>query len=240
MRRFLSSTMLILMMIAVPLALPAYAIAEDSAAQVATRSDPATLEVAGRASVIVQPDMALLAFTVETNGRQAQEAVAGNAQKTEKLMAALRKIMNDEDRLQTASFNLQAVYEKDDRLRPSGYRVSNRVSLETIQMGKIGQFIDQAAQAGAGMISSLQFRSSHEGEYRTQAAVLAVGQARLEAQKLAQAAGVRVTRVKQIRYSPQGLPGIFYEKAALAASRTPIEIGDLTIEAEVTMVFEIE
>ena len=239
MRRFLSNTMLILMLAAL-VALPAYANPEDPAAQTVARPDPATLEVAGRASVMVQPNMALLAFTVETNAREAQEAVTGNAQKAEKLMAALRKIMHDEDRLQTASFNLQAVYEKDNRLHPSGYRVSNRVSIETTQMEKIGQFIDQAAEAGAGMISSLQFRSSHEGEYRTQAAVLAVGQARLEAQKLAQAAGVRVIRVKQIRYAPQGLPGIFYEKAALAASRTPIEIGDLTIEAEVTMVFEIE
>ena len=239
MRRFLSNTMLILMLAAL-VAMPAPANAEEPAAPPVSQPDPATLEVAGRASVMVQPDMAMLAFTVETNARQAQEAVVGNAQKTEKLMAALREIMNDEDRLQTASFNLQAVYEKDDRLRPSDYRVSNRVSLETTQMDKIGRFIDQAAEAGAGMISSLQFRSSHEAEYRTQAAVLAVGQARLEAQKLAQAAGVRVVRVKQIRYAPQGLPGIFYEKAALAASRTPIEIGDLTIEAEVTMVFEIE
>jgi uncharacterized protein YggE len=231
------------MMVLMPatlLALPAYAIDETPAAPVGIGPAPATLEVAGRASVVVQPDMALLAFTVETNARQAQDALAGNAQKTEMLIAALRKTMGDEDRLQTASFNLQPVYEKDDRLRPSGYRVSNRVSLETIQMGKIGQFIDQAAGAGAGMISSLQFRSSREAEYRTEAAVLAVGQARVEAQKLAQAAGVRITRVSQIRYTPQGLPGIFYEKAALAARRTPIEIGDLTIDAEVSMVFEIE
>lgn len=239
MRRFLLNTMMILM-IAAQLALPAYAVEEAPAAQADAKTDPSTLEVAGRASVLTQPDMALITFTVETNARQAQEAVADNAQKAEALMAALRKIMGDEDRLQTASFTLQPVYEKNDRLQPSGYQVSNRVSLETIQLGKIGQFIDQAAGAGAGLINSLQFRSSREDQYRTEAAVLAVGQARVEAQKLAQAAGVRIIRVKQIRYTPQNLPGIFYEKATLAASRTPIEIGDLTIDAEVSMVFEIE
>jgi uncharacterized protein YggE len=231
---------MITMMLTVQLVLPAYAIEEAPAAQADTQPAPSTIEVAGRASVLTQPDMALITFTVETSARQAQEAVAENAQKAEALMAALRKIMGDEDRLQTANFNLQPVYEKNDRLRPSGYRVSNRVSLETIQLGKIGQFIDQAAGAGAGMINSLRFRSSREAQYRTEAAVLAVSQARVDAQKLAQAAGVRITRVKQIRYIPQGLPGIFYEKATLAASRTPIEIGDLTIDAEVSMVFEIE
>jgi len=239
MRRFLLSTIVILML-AVQLVVPACAIGEDSTIEVSAKPAPATLEVAGRASLVVQPDMALLAFTVETNARQAQDAVAGNAQKTETLITALRKIMVDEDRLQTANFNLQPVYEKGDHLRPTGYRVSNRVSLETTQMEKIGQFIDQAAGAGAGLINSLQFRSSREAEHRTEAAVLAVGQARIEGQKLAQAAGVRITRIKQIRYTPQGMPGIFYEKATLAASRTPIEIGDLTIEAEVTIVFEIE
>jgi len=227
-------------MLAIQLALAGYAMAEETAAQGTVKPVPATLEVAGRASVAVQPDTVLLAFTVETNARQAEEAVAANAQKTEALIAGLRKIMSEEDNLQTASFSLQPVYEKDARLRPSGYRVSNQVSLETFQMGKIGQFSDQAAAAGADTISSLQFRSSREEAHRAEAAVQAVGQARVEGQKLAQAAGVRIVRVLQIRYTPQGLPGIFYEKAALAASRTPIEIGDLTINAEVVMVFEIE
>lgn len=230
----------IVLMLAMPAVLTGYAMAEETALHESPRAVPATLEVAGRASVVVQPDTALLAFTVETNARQAEEAVAANAQKTESLIADLRKIMSDEDNLQTANFSLQPVYEKDARLRPSGYRVSNRVSLETFQTGKIGQFIDQAAASGAGTISSLQFRSSREASHRAEAAVLAVGQARVEGQKLAQAAGVRIVRVLQIRYTPQGLPGIFYEKAALAASRTPIEIGDLTIDAEVVMVFEID
>jgi uncharacterized protein YggE len=227
------------LMLALSLALPAYA-SDDAVPTIASQTPRASLEVSGRASVSVQPDTALIAFDVDTNARQAEDAVAQNAQKMEALIAALHTIMGDDDRLQSANFTLQPVFEKDDHLRPSGYRVSNRVSLETIQMGKIGQFIDQAAASGAGKISSLQFRSSHEADHRSEAAVQAVGQARLDAQKLAQAAGVRIVRVMQIRYAPQGVPGVFYEKAALAMSRTPIEIGDLTIEAEVTMVFEIE
>ena len=199
----------------------------------------ATIEVIGRAAILVKPDAALIAFTVETNARQASEAVSGNAQQTEKLLDALRKIMGPEDKLQTTSFNLQPVFEKDDRLRPSGYRVGNRVTIDTIQMEKIGDFIDAAAASGAGKISNLQFRTTREAEYRSEAALLAVGQARANAQKLAHAAVVALGRVLRIRYTPHQAPGVFYEKAALAMSRTPIEIGDLTIEAEVSMVFEI-
>lgn len=200
----------------------------------------ATLEVIGHAAILAKPDVALIAFTVETIARQASEAVSGNAQKTETLLNALRKTMVSEDKLQTTNFNLQPVYDKDDRLRPSGYRVGNRVTIETVQMEKIGDFIDAAAASGAGKISNLQFRTTREENHRSEAAALAVGQARINAQKLAQAAGVVIGRVLRIRYAPQGGPGVFYEKATLAMSRTPIEIGDLSIEAEVTMVFEIE
>lgn len=239
MPRFLHHHLLV-PVLALLLTMHANAFAEYPAVSPVGQTVRATLEVAGQASVSVAPDMALIAFTVESNARKAEDAVAENADKTESLLASLRKIMGDEDKLQTANFSLQPVYEKDDRLRPSGYRVINRVSLETLQLGNIGQFIDQAAASGTGKISSLQFRSSHEADHRAAAAAMAVGQARIHAQKLAQAAGVRIVRIVQMRYAPQGLPGVFYEKAALAASRTPIEIGELTIEAEVTMVFEIE
>lgn len=208
-------------------------------------SDPvppttATIEVIGQAAVSVTPDLALIAFAVETNARQASEAVSGNAQQTETLLEALRKIMGPEDKLQTTRFNLQPVYAKDDRLRPSGYRVGNRVTLETVQMGKIGAFIDAATASGAGRINSLQFRTAREAEHRSEAAALAVVQARVDAQTLANAAVVALGRVLQIRYTPLGVPGVYHEKAAVAMSRTPIEIGDLSIEAQVTMVFEIQ
>jgi uncharacterized protein YggE len=202
-------------------------------------ADRATLEIVGRAAVAVVPDIALVAFTVESNDRQAAKALADNARQTETLLKALRDLMGGEDHLQTASINLQPVYDKDNRLRPSGYRVSNRVNLETRQLDRLGAFIDAAAASGAGQIGSLQFRASREAEHRSEAAVLAVGQARADADRLAQAAGARLGRVLQVRYAPQGPPGVFLEKATLAMGRTPVEIGDLTIEAEVVIVFEL-
>lgn len=210
-----------------------------AAQEMAPEPSLATLEVIGRAGVVVQPDMASIAFSVESSDRQAAKAVADNARRAEALLEALRSLMNDDDTLQTASLNLQPVYDKDDRLRPSGYRASNRVTLETRQLDRIGAFIDAAAASGAGQISSLQFRSSREADHRTEAAVLAVDRARDNASRLAQAAGVSLGRVLKMRYAPQGPPGIFLEKATLAMGRTPVEIGDLIVEAEVLMIFEI-
>jgi uncharacterized protein YggE len=210
-----------------------------SAQDLTPESSTATLEVVGRAGVAVQPDLAQIAFSVETSDRQAAKAMADNARRTETLLKALRDLMTDGDQLQTASVNLQPIFGKDDRLQPTGYRASNRVALETRQLERIGAFIDAAAASGAGQINSLAFRSSREAEHRVEAAVLAVGQARSDAERLARAAGAALGRVLRMRYAPQGPPGVFYEKATLAVGRTPVEIGDLTIEAEVLMVFEL-
>lgn len=136
-------TNLVILVTAFLVMLPGMARAEDPVPQTI-----ATIEVIGRAAISVKPDVALIAFTVETNARQASEAVSGNAQKTQTLLDALRKIMGPEDKLQSTSFNLQPVFAKDDRLRPSGYRVGNRVTVETILLEKIGDFIDAAAASG--------------------------------------------------------------------------------------------
>lgn len=229
-----SRTTLLMIVTAFLVLFPWMAHADDAAPQTT-----ATLEVIGRAAIQVSPDLARIAFTVETSARQASEAVSSNAQKTETLLTALRRIMGPEDKLQTTRFNLQPVYDKDDRLRPSGYQVGNRVTVDTMQMDKIGDLIDAAAASNAGQISNLQFHTTREAAHRLEAAVLAVEQARTEAEKLARAAVVVLGPVLRIRYAPQNAPGVFFEKTTMAMSRTPIEVGDLTIEAEVSMVFEI-
>lgn len=229
-----SRTTLLMIVTAFLVLFPWMAHADDAAPQTT-----ATLEVIGRAAIQVSPDLARIAFTVETSAPQASEAVSSNARKTETLLTALRRIMGPEDKLQTTRFNLQPVYDKDDRLRPSGYQVGNRVTVDTMQMDKIGDLIDAAAASNAGQISNLQFHTTREAAHRLEAAVLAVEQARTEAEKLARAAVVVLGPVLRIRYAPQNAPGVFFEKTTMAMSRTPIEVGDLTIEAEVSMVFEI-
>ena len=184
--------------------------------------------------------MAIVSFAVETNAREAARATAENARQSEALLNVLRPIMGTKDNLQTTGYNLQPVYDKNDRSRLSGYRASNRVTLKTVQMEKIGDFIDQGAASGAARINGLQFSTSRLSEHQTQAAERAVGKARSNAEKLARAAGVALKRVVRMRYAPTAPPGVFRARAALTMGPTPIEVGDLTIAAEVTMVFEIE
>lgn len=207
----------------------------------AAEQTPSELEVVGSGVVYADPDIAVLAFAVESNRRSAADAVAENAKKADALLKALKDLMEEQDKIQTSGYSVSPVYDRDNRLRPSGYRVSNQVVVETRQIDKVGAFIDAAANAEAGSMGSLQFRSSQEADHLRQAAIQAVNQARETAEALAQTAGVTIQGIRQIRYIPQGQPvARFMAEAAMARAQTPIEPGELTVQAEVTMVFAIE
>ena len=201
-----------------------------------------TLEVVGHAKIMAKPNTAVLSFATETHAKNAQEAVEINAEQTQKLLKTLRKILAKEDRVKTSGYSVFPVYDQDNRNRVSGYRVTNSLVVETKNLEGLGALIDQAAQAGAVRMGGLTFSHDGEEELRTEAAVEAVGQAVRTAEKLAKAADLTIKRILKVSYSPRGVMAPLSEARALQASggRTPIEIGEIPIEASVTVVFEID
>lgn len=201
---------------------------------------PPRLEVMGRGAVAAEPDTAVITFAVETNRPRASDAMAENAANADKLLKALKALMGEKDKIQTAGYNVYPVYDRGDRLRPAGYRVSNSVVLETRAIDRVGRLIDAAAGAGVGSVRGLQFKSSRESEIGKEAAVIAVKEARETAEMLARAAGVSIKGVREIRYTPRHAAPVFKAEAAMARASTPVEPGEISIEAEVTVVFDIE
>lgn len=229
MRYLFSMWIIVVSMFLTPPALPA-----------AEPNSVATLEVTGHGAVAERPDEAVLTFTVETSATDADEAIRQNAAKAEKLIAKLKQKMASQDRLTTTRFQLHPVYEKNQRISPSSFRVSNTVKLETVQVDNLGLLIDTAADAGSNRIGQLRFRHSRSEALARQAAVLAVQQARRIAEDLARAAGVTITRVQRISYGSHPSPGPMRAEMAMARSATPIEVGALSIERQVLVVFAIE
>ena len=198
---------------------------------------PSTIEVMGKATIMVMPNMATISFAVETSANTAKQAAGENAEKTDRLLNALREITAQEVTIKTSGFNLTPIYEKDHRLRPRGYRARNSVLLETKSIDKLGTFIDEASRVGVSRIGSLTFSTDRDEELRKEAAVKAVQQAKKIAEDLAKAAGLTIKKIIKISYSPHG-PVSPYRMEAMAAARTPIEVGEMSIEESVHVVFE--
>lgn len=200
-----------------------------------------TLEISTRATVQAMPNMVTLSFAVETDGPTAKDAVSANAERTENVLAALKKVADKEGKIKTSGFSLSPVYEKGDPSKPGGFRVRNTIILESKALARVGAFIDEAAEAGASRISNLTFTSDQEEELRREAAIEALKQAKADAEALAGAAGLAIKRIVKIthdqrEYAPLGA----LREAAAAGVQTPIAVGEISFSADVHVVFEVE
>ena len=198
-----------------------------------------TIEVVGKAKLMVMPDVATISFAVETNSSKAQDAVRENAAQTNTLLKALREVSGNETKIKTSGFSLSPVYEERQRLRPSGYRVRNTVVVETKDLDKVGALIDEASRGGAGSIGSLTFGTDKEEKFAREAAAEALRDAVKSAEALAKAAGLTLKRIVGVTYTPRP-PGVVRSLVAHAERvSTPVEIGEIPVEASVNVVFEV-
>jgi uncharacterized protein len=211
-------------------------------------NDKSTLHVNGKGVVTAKPDKANITISVETTNQNASIAVKENADKMNKVMGKLKSQIGKDDKISTTGYNLSPVYTYDDKTRKSelsGYRVSNSIIVESKNLEVIGKLIDSATQAGANRIESLSFDTDKRDEYRRQALVKAVQDAKETADIVAKAAGVTIVKIIQIAPS-YDVPIPVYREFALTAREaaappppTQIEPGELTVNASVNIVFEI-
>ena len=197
-----------------------------------------TIEVVGKARVMTMPNVATVTFAVETNSTKAQQAVRENAKQTDELLNALKDVGGQKIKIRTSGFTLTPVYDKDNRFQPRGYRVTNTVIVETKEIDQVGTFIDEASKAGVSRIGSLTFSTDGEEKLRKEAAVQAVNNAKDIAADLAKAAGLAIKRIVKLSYTPRGPAPLLRMEAMSAAARTPIEVGEITLEETVAVIFE--
>lgn len=208
-----------------------------------------TLQVNGSGEISVKPDTAFINISVESNAKTASTASKENAEKMQNVTKVIKSIIGKDDKITTTGYTLSPVYQYNSSTKRSelhGYRAFNSLSVETRKLDKIGTLIDSTINAGATNINSLSFGASNNDEYRRQALVKAVEDARKTAEIVASASGVKILRISNISPSysfPVPLRRDFAVSGKLAmesATPSPIESGELTVSANVNIVYEIE
>jgi hypothetical protein len=127
------------------------------------------------------------------------------------------------------------------------YRVTNTLTVTLHDVSKTGEVIDVAVANGVNQADSIQFMLSDEQSQllRTEALKKAVLQARTDADTVAAAMGTGVTGVKSADISGGYSPILFqnYQNdlstAAKSVAPTPIQPGDVTVTAQVTITYTI-
>ncbi len=199
------------------------------------------LSTTGSGRVLVEPDVVSIILAVEVEKPTAGEAISEAADIMNKVIESLLKIGVNRENIATTGFSLYPVYEYIDRktvLR--GYRVVNRITVKVPTAEQAGEVIDTAVNSGANRVDSITFELSPE-KYKSayqRALSLAVEEARRKAETVASAAGVEIVKILKIDIQQPYYTPIKYEVAETA--RTPIIEGELTVTAQVTIIFEIK
>ncbi len=226
--------------------------APDHAAAVAGEAGAARrlISVVGEGRAVARPDTAELVLGVERQAPTAQEAIDQNARVMDAVVEVLVGEGIPRDKIQTARFDLSAVYnyERQTRTGPElvGYRVSNTVRVVTDRVDQVGRLIDVATGAGANTVHGLRFTVRDGLAVQKAALDLAVQNARERADAAAAAAGVEITGILSV--VEEGVAGPIYqgermtvrEAVPAGASPTPVLGGELEVVVRVRVEFSLD
>lgn len=219
--------------------------------RVAPAAPVRTITVKGTGEASARPDQAIVGLGTETQAPTAREAQAQNAAKTNGVIDALKAAGIPPETIQTTGIGLFPVREQRPP-RPGqststesvivGYRASASLRVKVPNVDQTGPVIDAAVQAGADEVQGIRFTLQDPSALRAEALRLAVQDARQWADALAGAAGVTITGVEAIVESGATLPpqpvSIGAGAAPAAANApTPVEPGQLTVHASVSVTF---
>jgi hypothetical protein len=211
------------------------------------------LNVNGVGTVQRPPDRAVILIAVESRATTAQEAAQTNATRMAAVSAALRRVGVVPPKVRTVSYELRAEYSRPDPRattpdtpRVTGYVATNMVRAEVDSIERVGAVIDATVASGANRIANLSFELRDPESARLEALRVAVERARAEAELLATAAGQKLGQPMSISSSsgwqpPQPMYRVAMEAdMAMAQAPTPIQGGNLTITANVSITYLLE
>lgn len=211
---------------------------------------PPSIAVTGQGEHSAPPTLAVIGFAVETAAPTAAQAMDENARKSQAVSDAIKGAIGGKDRLSTAGFGLDPVYdhrqERANNQPPAitGYIARNEVRVETVNTKDVGRLIDLATKAGANRVSGLQFTIEDQREARDRALEKAAEDAKRQANTIASSLGVRVGKVLAASTASAGQPPPMpFFRAAMAMeaqATTPIEPGDVRVEATLHVTYAID
>jgi uncharacterized protein YggE len=227
-------------------ALPATASAQSVVAPVQPISGT-SVEISATGEVSRVPDIAVISAGVVTLAPTATAAIQQNAERMERVLAALRGAGIAERDIQTSSISLNPEYRYAENQPPrlTGYTASNQVSIRFRDIRSTGRILDALVAEGANQINgpSLTIDEPEAALDEARVKALAVGRARADI--YARALGKRVVRLLSVsetggRGVPPPMPMMAMEARAVGAADTSIVPGEQELQVTLNMVFELQ
>ncbi|MEE4349268.1 MAG: SIMPL domain-containing protein [Pacificimonas sp.] len=211
-------------------------------------SEGATLlTISAAGEVRAAPDIATISAGVVSRAKTAQAAMQDNRQRMDRVVNALRDAGIERRDIQTRQLRLNPDYRYRENEPPviSGYQAQNQVSVTVRELGTMGSVLDALVAVGANQFNGPSFSVEDSSAAQDEARADALRTAMQRANLYAGAAGLSVARIISITEGggmnprpPQIM--VTATRSEMAADAvTPVEAGELTLGAMVTVQFEL-
>ncbi|WP_442754441.1 SIMPL domain-containing protein [Methylocystis sp. JAN1] len=201
--------------------------------------------VTGEAVEEVAPDRAILRFGVVTERPTAAAASADNARTIEAILAELKAMGVADADMQTQTVSLAPVTaeERDAKGKPKTvqtYRASNNLAVYVSPPEKAGDVIGRVIDKGANSLEGVDYDHSDLTKKRDELRAKAVKDAERRARIYAEAAGLRLARVIEIRPVEETAPMPMMEaRAAAAPAAAPLRPGTQRVVERVSIIWAL-
>ncbi len=209
------------------------------------------MRILGRATVEATPDYAVVRVGITNKAATPSAALDQNSTIARKMIEFAKRFGIDEKNIQTDSVNLQPATKSvrdpsgNFRQEPDGYIASNLIRAKLTELARLGTFMRQILDEGATNIAGVEFGVSNVEQVADQARAQAVENAIHQAQRLAEAAKVKLGPIHEIVHPPRiqfqhpdGVADMAMRQVRRPA--VPIEAGTVKIAAEVDITWIIE
>lgn len=221
--------------------------AQDDAAE--AKRGLRRLTVTGQGEIKARPDKAEITIGVVTENRSSKEAAKSNAEKSQAVQSALKRLNILDKDIQTVNYSINPLYAEQQggvaaNRKPAiiGYRVYNQVRVTIHNLPQMSDVIDAATNAESNTIEGISFGLEDEKSSLDSAIDKAVADARRKADRLVRAAGATIAGIYEISEGGFVRPMPMMMGRAVAAdagASTPIQSGELTVSANVTIVYQL-
>jgi uncharacterized protein YggE len=209
-----------------------------------TLSPPRVITMSGHGEARATPDTAMLSAGVNAQAPTAAAALAANNNRMQAVMAALKKMGIPDKDIQTSNFSVTPQYANGNGEAPriTGYQANNQVEARLEDVSKLGVILDALVTAGANQMNGVSFSIRDDAELLAQARAAAVAEARLKADTFSKAAGVGLGPILSIGENSNETPRPMYrmESVMVTGARVPVSLGEQSVSADVTIVWEIK
>lgn len=201
--------------------------------------------VTGEGSVYVVPDQVVLNIAIEHEGDYVKKIRKRTAEDVDEVLSFLKKQGIPKENIQTEYVYLNQQYHYETK----EYTYSSRqgISIKIEDLEQYESIVSGLMKVGVNRINDIQFKSSKIEEYKAQARIEAVKNAKQKAQTYAQALGQKIGKANAIVEANSSYIPVMrrsFSKMSLAASsaeanKNTIAPGKLEVKTQVTVNFNL-